>query len=107
LGLISPQIAVVDDDEDTLNLFTDIVQTNGYIVIGFENPQFLIDYICEHPEHLKFIVIDYRMPKMTGCKLAIRIHKITPSIQMALLLPIMILSITSSTRSYKKTYTNQ
>ena len=56
---------------------------NGYVIIGFENPQFLIDYICEHPEHLKFILIDYRMPKMTGCKLAIRIHKITPNIQMA------------------------
>ncbi|HJT86074.1 MAG TPA: response regulator [Nitrososphaeraceae archaeon] len=76
MDIAHPQIAVVDDDEDTVDLFTEIIQMNGYVVIGFENPQFLIDYICEHPEHLKFIIIDYRMPKISGCKLANQIHKL-------------------------------
>ena len=55
---------------------------NGYIVIGFENPYSLIDYISEHPKHLKFIIIDYGMPQMTGCELAIHINKINPNIKM-------------------------
>ena len=43
----SPQIAIMDNDEDTLNLFTDVINMQGYLVIGFVNPYFLIDYINE------------------------------------------------------------
>ena len=57
---------------------------NGYIVIGFENPYSLIDYISEHPKHLKFIIIDYGMSQMTGCELAIHINKINPNIEMTI-----------------------
>ena len=53
MGLVPPQIAVVDDDEDTVNLFTEIINMDGYNVIGFQNPQSLIDYLCEHLEELK------------------------------------------------------
>jgi hypothetical protein len=48
-----PQIAIMDNDEDTLNLFTDVINMQGYLVIGFVNPYFLIDYINENPEQLK------------------------------------------------------
>ena len=82
MDLSPPQIAVVDNDEDTLNLYTEFIKLNGYIVIGFENPYFLIDYICENPE-LKFIIIDYRMPQMTGCELANQIHTLNPNNKMA------------------------
>ena len=82
MDLSPPQIAVVDNDEDTLNLYTEFIKLNGYIVIGFENPYFLIDYICENPE-LKFIIIDYRMPQMTGCELANQIHTLNPNIKIA------------------------
>jgi FixJ family two-component response regulator len=74
MDLFSATVAVVDDDKDTVNLFTDIVQMNGYIVIGFENPEFLIDYINEHQAQLKFVIIDYRMPLMSGCELANQIQ---------------------------------
>ena len=33
MDLFPPQIAVVDNDEDTLNLYTEFIQMNGYIVI--------------------------------------------------------------------------
>ena len=84
MDLLPPQIAVVDNDEDTLNLYTEVIQMNGYIVIGFENPYFLIDYISEQPQQLKFIIIDYGMPAMTGCELANRIHAINSNIKMTL-----------------------
>ncbi|HET7643496.1 MAG TPA: response regulator, partial [Nitrososphaeraceae archaeon] len=77
-----PQIAIMDNDDDTLNLFTDVINMQGYLVIGFVNPYFLIDYINENPEQLKFIIIDYRMPQMTGCELANQINKINPKIKM-------------------------
>ncbi|HJT84454.1 MAG TPA: response regulator [Nitrososphaeraceae archaeon] len=82
MDLSPPQIAVMDDDEDILNLFTDVINMQGYLVIGFVNPYFLIDYISENPEQVKFILIDYRMPQMTGCELANQINKINPNIKM-------------------------
>ena len=33
MDLFPPQIAVVDNDEDTLHLYTEFIQMNGYIVI--------------------------------------------------------------------------
>jgi len=84
MDLVLPQIAIVDNDEDTLNLYTEVIQLNGYIVIGFTNPYYLIDYITEHTEHLKFIIIDYGMPQMTGCELANQIHTLNPNITMIL-----------------------
>jgi DNA-binding NtrC family response regulator len=83
MDLPPPQLAVVDNDEDTLSLYTEFIQMNGYIVVGFANPYFLIDYISEHLEQLKFIIIDYRMPQMTGCELANQIHALNPNIKMA------------------------
>jgi len=47
MDLSPPKIAVMDDDEDILNLFTDVINMQGYIVVGFENPYFLIDYISK------------------------------------------------------------
>ena len=78
-----PKIAVMDNDEDTVNLFTDVISMQGYLVIGFENPYYLIDYINEYPEQLKFIIIDYKMPQMTGCELANQVNEINPNIRMA------------------------
>ena len=78
-------VAMVDNEEDIVSLFIELSQTNGYAVIGFTNPLFLIDYIHEHPDQFGLILIDYRMPQMTGCQLANQIHAINPKIKMILL----------------------
>ncbi|HJT85392.1 MAG TPA: response regulator [Nitrososphaeraceae archaeon] len=82
MDLPSATIAVVDDDVDSLNLFTEIIQENGYIVVGFTNPSFLIDYIHEH-DQIKFILLDYKIREMTGSELADKIHALNPNIKMA------------------------
>ena len=84
MDLSLPQIAVVDNDEDTLNLYTEVIQMNGYIVVGFVDPYFLIDYISENPKQLRFIIIDYGMPQMTGCELANKIYSLNSNIKMTL-----------------------
>ncbi|HJT85947.1 MAG TPA: response regulator [Nitrososphaeraceae archaeon] len=78
-------IAMVDNEEDIVSLFIELLQANGYAVIGFTNPLFLIDHIHEHPDRFGLILIDYRMPQMTGCHLANQIHAINPKIKMILL----------------------
>jgi CheY-like chemotaxis protein len=47
-------IAVVDDEEDNVTLFTKVIQDNGYQVKGFTNPLFILDYISEYPDRVEF-----------------------------------------------------
>jgi DNA-binding NtrC family response regulator len=84
MSLSSASIAVVDNEEDIVTLFTEVISMNEYIVIGFTNPLFLIDYISDHPDEIKLILIDYKMPQMTGCELADQIYSINPKIRMVL-----------------------
>lgn len=78
-------IAVIDDEEDIVKLFTDVIQMNGYFVMGFTNPFFLIDYTKEFPDRIGLILIDYKMTEMTGCELANQIVEINPKIKMVLI----------------------
>ena len=52
--------------------------------MGFTNPHFIIDYIHELPSQFGLVIIDYRMPQMTGCELANQIYAINPKINMIL-----------------------
>src|SRR5688500_5968084 len=78
-------IALVDDDEDTVNLFTYFLRENGYDVIGFTDPLLLLDYILHHDSHFRLVLIDYQMPQITGCELANKIADINPRIEMVLI----------------------
>ncbi len=78
-------IALVDDEEDSVTLFTKVLQDNNYHVIGFTNPLFILDYIHKHPDSFDIIIVDYRMSPIQGCELANKISAINPKIKMILL----------------------
>ena len=71
-------IALVDDDEDTVNLFTYFLRENGYNVIGFTDHLLLLN-------QFRLVLIDYKMPQITGCELANKITDINPRIKMVLI----------------------
>ena len=78
-------IALVDVDEDIVNLFTELLRENGYDVYGFTNPFLLLDYIQHHNNHFRLVLIDYKMPQLTGCELANKITDINSRIEMVLI----------------------
>ena len=78
-------IAVVDDDEDIVKLFSYFLRENGYDVIGFTNPLLLLDYVLHHDYQFRLVLIDYKMPQITGCELANKIADINPGIKMVLI----------------------
>ena len=78
-------VSIVDDDEDTVNLFSYFLRENGYDVFGFTNPLLLLDYILHHDNQFRLVLIDYKMPQITGCELANKIADINPRIKMVLL----------------------
>jgi DNA-binding NtrC family response regulator len=85
LNLSSASVVIVDDEEDIVSLFTEVIQHHGFLVLGFTNPLFLIDYIRDCPDQIGLILIDYRMSQMTGCELANQISAINPKIKMVLI----------------------
>jgi CheY-like chemotaxis protein len=70
---VSHSIAVVDDEHDTVELFKDILTTNGYDVAGFTNPLLALEHIKENHEKLDLILCDYKMPYLSGCDFARKI----------------------------------
>ena len=78
-------IALVDDEEDIVNLFTELLKGNGYDVYGFTDPFLLLDYIHHHNNQFHLVLIDYKMPQMTGCELANKITDINSRIEMVLI----------------------
>ena len=78
-------IAIVDDEEDNVTLFTRLLQKNGYRIMGFTNPLFALNYINNHPNEFGLIIVDYRMFPMYGCELSSKISTINPKIKMILL----------------------
>jgi DNA-binding NtrC family response regulator len=78
-------IAIVEDEEDILTLFTEIIRENGYPVIGFVNPNSFVEYLRIHRDEIDLILIDYKLPQMTGCELAKKIVEIDPRIKMILI----------------------
>lgn len=78
-------IAIMDDEEDIVSLFLEAIEQYGYFVLGFTNPNILINYIHQHPDQIGLILIDYKLPQLTGCELANQIFRINPKIKMILL----------------------
>jgi DNA-binding NtrC family response regulator len=78
-------VAIVEDEEDILTLFTEIIRENGYTVVGFTNPISFIEYLRTRQDKFDLILIDYKMPQMSGCELANQITKINPRIKLVLM----------------------
>ncbi|HSF51990.1 MAG TPA: response regulator [Nitrososphaeraceae archaeon] len=78
-------IAVVDDEEDIVTLFTDALEENDYQVMGFTNPLLFLDYVQEYPDRFDLIIVDYKMSPMKGCELTKEIVAINPKIKMILI----------------------
>ena len=75
----------MDDEEDIVILFTEVLQDNGYQIKGFTNPLLAIDYIHKYPNEFDLIIIDYRMSPIQGCDLANKVSVINPKIKMVLI----------------------
>ena len=78
-------IAVVDDEQDIITLFTKVIHENSHHMIGFTKPLFALNYINNHPNEFDLIILDYRMSPMQGCELSNKISAINPKIKMVLI----------------------
>ena len=77
---MSRSIAIVDDEPDCVQLFKDILSTNGYNAVGFTDPLLALEHIQENHEEYDLILSDYRMTPIDGCDLAKKIAEVNTSI---------------------------
>ena len=82
---MSHSIAIVDDEHDTVQLFKDILTTNGYDVTGFTNPLLALEHIKENQEEFDLVLSDYRMPYLHGSDLAQKITEINVRIKVIII----------------------
>ncbi len=62
-------VLVVDDDKSILNILGKMIQTIGYSVKTFENPEVALSFVRNNRAAVNLLVTDYVMPEMTGTEL--------------------------------------
>ena len=62
------RVLLVDDEEDILNFVTRGLKSQGFKVETFRNPVHALSYF--RPRYYDTIILDVRMPEMTGFDLA-------------------------------------
>ena len=66
---MSKRIFVVDDEPKIGNLFSNVLERDGYDVNSFVNPRSLIEALDEENEEPDVVVADMIMPEMDGVEL--------------------------------------
>ena len=82
---ITKSIIVVDDEHDLVDLFSDALSSNGYNVSDFADPIVALENIKMNPEKYSLLITDFRMNKMNGCELGIKVKELNHNIQVMLI----------------------
>lgn len=69
-------IMLVDDDENVLNVESELLEDLGYDVVKFSKPLDALEYYTKNSSKIAFSVIDLSMPVMTGKQLYEEMKKI-------------------------------
>jgi DNA-binding NtrC family response regulator len=69
-------IAIIDDEVDLVNLFQEILESDGFKVCAFNDPIQAYNHIQKNPNDYSLILSDYRMPVMNGNELCTKLMRI-------------------------------
>ena len=67
---------LVDDDENVLDVESELLEDLGYDVIKFSKPFEALEYYNKHKNSIAFSIIDLSMPVMTGKQLYDEMQKL-------------------------------
>ncbi len=71
----SKKIAVVDDESDIAQMFTEALKSNGYKAKAFTDPIVAFDQICSDHSSYGLVLSDVRMPTLSGIELATKLRE--------------------------------
>ena len=79
-------IAIVDDEAELVNLYSEALQMSGYEVSNFSDPLLAYEYIRDNPDKYSLIITDYRMPLMDGLFFATKLAEINKKLNMIIMM---------------------
>lgn len=77
------RILVIDDSELDLSSLKRLLETEGYYVQGFQDPEDGIAYVRQNRGAFSLAIVDYNIPGTTGSKVAEDLKQLDPSLQIA------------------------
>jgi two-component SAPR family response regulator len=78
-------IILVDDEPDIVNVFSKVLQRDGYQVREFTDPLKALDFFTSNHEKCSLVITDLRMPYMNGIEFASQVRRISPDVKLLLI----------------------
>ncbi len=84
--MFTKSIAIVDDDPDLLNIFSEALKMSGYYdVSSFTDPLLAYEHIKENPNKYSLLIIDDKMPNISGLFLGTKLLEINPKLNVIIM----------------------
>ena len=83
--MFTKSIAIIDDDPDLLNLFSEALQMSGYNVSSFTDPRLAYQHIKENSTEYSLLIINDKMPKINALFLSTKLLEVNPKLNVILL----------------------
>jgi two-component system C4-dicarboxylate transport response regulator DctD len=83
--MFTKSIAIIDDDPDLLNLFSEALQMSGYNISSFTDPRLAYQHIKQHSAEYSLLIINDKMPKINALLLSTKLLEINPKLNVILL----------------------
>jgi DNA-binding response OmpR family regulator len=82
---VRPAILVIDDNTGVLNMVRLALDSEGYTVYAAGNPQEGIELFKQHSENISLVLLDFRMPEMSGDQVFDCLQKINADVPVLLM----------------------
>jgi DNA-binding response OmpR family regulator len=79
------RIAIVDDESDLAELFSEGLQLAGLKATAFDDPVAALEHIATNPKEFSMVITDWKMPKLNGIELTKKLSDIDGKIRVMLM----------------------
>jgi DNA-binding NtrC family response regulator len=84
--MFTKSIAIVDNDPDLLNIFSEALKMSGYDnVSSFSDPLLAYEHIKENLDKYSLLIIDDKMPNVNGLLMGTKLLEINPKLNVIIL----------------------
>jgi DNA-binding NtrC family response regulator len=83
--MVPKAIAVIDDEVDLVNLFQEILESDGYKVCAFIDSIRALTTLEKKIQEYGLILSDFRMPNLNGYELCTKLRQLNPKLEVILM----------------------
>ncbi|HSE99290.1 MAG TPA: response regulator [Nitrososphaeraceae archaeon] len=83
--MITKSIAIIDEDLDLLNIFSEALKMGGYDVSSFSDPLLAYEHIKENSDKYSLLIIDDKMPNVNGLFMGTKLLEINPKLNVIIM----------------------